>query len=423
MDLSTLFANHINPATYKNGNNRKLILKKQIFSILYLEEKKTIADLCIPVKVSIPTMTRLILELIQEGWVIELGAGESRGGRKPVFYGLNPFIRYIIGIEITRKYTRINIFDLHNQPVGETLQLDIEIDNAPEMLDNLRNELDIHLRKNNIDRKSILGAGISIPGLIDKKTNINYSYPNLGNKPLHTIFNELLQIPSFIEHDTKAMALGESWFGLAKNKSNVLCLQVGSGIGLGIIIKGELYQGVSGFSGEFGHIQMIENGELCDCGKIGCLETVSSGFALVTKAKRMIREGTNSIIKKLVNNDIDNIKLPVIIKAAHQGDQFAIELIEESGSYLAKGLAVLIHLLNPEMIIIGGDLSRAENLLADPVQQKLNKYTINRIRQDTSIYISELKEQAGLLGTIPVVMTNIFSQEPSINNFHNSIKS
>lgn len=423
MYLSKLFENTNDSVRKKNGNARKLLLKKQIFSILYLEDHKTIADLCIPVSVSIPTMTRIMQELIEDGWVLELGTGESRGGRKPVFYGLNPRIRYILGIEMTKKYTRINIFDLQNKAIGENLQLDIELNNAPETFEFLKSQIDLFISSNRIDKDKILGAGISMPGLIDKKTNINYSYPNLGEKPLGELFSELFEMPSFIEHDTKAMALGESWFGLAKNKSNVLCLNVGSGVGLGMILKGDLYQGVSGFSGEFGHIQMIPDGELCDCGKIGCLETVASGSALVAKAKQKISEGTNSIIKKLVNDNIESIKLPVIIKAAHQGDQFAIELIEESGGYLARGLAVLIHLLNPETIIIGGDLAQAENLLSDPIQQKLNKYTLSRIRQDASIFTSELKEQAGLLGTIPVVMTNIFSQEPNIYNLHNSNKS
>ncbi len=421
MDLSKLFENKTDLSRKNNGIARKLVLKKKIFSILYLEDKKTISDLCVPVSVSIPTMTRLMQELISEGWVIELGAGESRGGRKPVFYGLNPFIRYIIGIEITRKYTRINIFDLHNRPVGETLHIDLELDSGNDMLDTLKEQLNAFIKKNGIDIKSILGAGISLPGLLDKKTNINYSYPSLGEIPLHIKFSEHLEIPSFIEHDTKAIALGESWFGLAKNKSNVLCLNVGSGIGLGMIMKGELYQGASGFSGEFGHIQMVPEGELCDCGKIGCLETVASGTAIVTKAKKKISEGTNSIINKLVEGNINSIKLPDIIQAAHQGDQFAIELIEDAGAYLARGLAILIHLFNPEMIIVGGDLAKAENLLADPIQQKLNKYTINRIRQDADIHISELKGQAGLLGTIPVVMNNIFSQEPNILNFNNKL--
>lgn len=422
MHLSKLFENNGNTSLKNKGSTRKLFLKKQIFSILYIEDSKTISDLCIPVNVSIPTMTRIMHELMDEDWVIELGTGESRGGRKPVFYGLNPSARYILGIEMTRKYTRINVFNLKNKAIGENLIIDIELDNAPDTFELLRTEIDLFIKKQKLDRKKIIGAGISIPGLIDKNSYINHTYPNIGDKPLNIIFSELLQMPAFIEHDTKSMALGESWFGLAQNKSNVLCLNVGSGIGLGMIMNGELYQGFSGFAGEFGHIQMIPDGELCDCGKIGCLETVASGSAIVSKAKKKIKEGTNSVIKKLVDDNTDKIKLPVIIEAAHKGDQFAIELIEESGGYLARGLAMLIHLLNPEMIIIGGDMAGAGNLLADPIRQKLNKYTLSRIRQDTEIHISELKDQAGLLGTIPVVMTNIFFNEPNINNLHNSNK-
>ncbi len=423
MHLSKLFEKNKISSPGKTGKIKNLFLKKQIFSILYHNERKTIADLCIHVGISIPSMTRIMHELMDEGWVSELGTGESSGGRRPMLYGLNPTVRYILGIEITRKYTRINAFNLQNKAIGNTLRIDTELDNAPGTLIELKSHIDQYIEKYNLDKKNILGAGISIPGLIDKKSNISYTYPNLGQKPLDVIFEDLLKIPVYTEHDTKAMALGESWFGLARNRSDVLCLNVGSGIGLGMIINGKLYQGFSGFSGEFGHIQMVPDGELCECGKIGCLETVASGSAIVAKVKQMIESGTNSVIRKLVDDKIDNIKLPVIIKAAHHGDQFAIELIEESGDYLARGLASLIHLLNPEMIIIGGDIAAAENLILDPIKQKLNKYTIGRIRQDAGIFISELKEHAVLMGTIPVVMNRIFSDEPYGNNIQSFNKS
>lgn len=416
MNLSKLFADKSAIALKNNGNVKKLLFKKLICSILYFENQKTIADLCIPSGVSIPTMTRLMNELKQEGWVLELGTGKSRGGRKPVLYGLNPSASYVLGVEMTKKYTRANIYNLHNVAVGEAIQLDIELEDAPAILEILKTSIDTFIDSSGINRQDIIGAGIIMPGLIDKKTSVNHIYKNLGEKPLNIMFSELFQIPSYIEHNTKAMAMAESWFGLAKNKSNVLCLNVGSGVGMGIIMNSELYQGHSGFSGEFGHIQLVPDGELCYCGKIGCLETVASGPALVARARKKIAKGENSIINKLTDSRTTEIKLPVIIEAAHQGDQFAIELIEESALFLARGLAMMIHLFNPEMIIIGGDMARAENLLSDPIQHQLSKYTLSRIRQDAQIFVSELKEQSGLLGTIPVVMNNIFLQEPNIIN-------
>lgn len=398
----------------KKVRMKKLLYKKQIFNILYLENKKTIADLCVPAGVSIPTMTRLMQELMEEGWVIELGAGLSRGGRRPVFYGLNPVARYILAIEIAIRYTRINLYSLDNKAIGDTLQIDTGFEESSRLLEIMRSSVDSFLAGNGIVKERIIGAGIIMPGLIDKKSSRIYIHQYFGTKPLNKLFTELLNVTSYIEHNTKAMAMGESWFGMAKNKSNVLCLDVGAGVGLGMILNGELYQGASGFSGEFGHIQMVPDGELCYCGKIGCLETVASGSAIVAKAVKKISQGSSSIIKIIVDSDITKIDLPVIIEAAHQGDQFAIELIEESGTYLAKGLAILIHLFNPEMIIIGGDMARAENLLTAPIEQKLNKYTMARIRQDAQIVVSRLKEESGLLGAIPVVMNNLFTHEPNI---------
>ena len=137
------------------------------------------------------------------------------------------------------------------------------------------------------------------------------------------------------------MAIGEAWFGLAKNKSNVLCMYNGSGIGMGIIIEGKIYPGHSGYAGEFGHIQIVPDGELCHCGKIVCLETVASGKAIVAKAKKKILEGANTLVKNIVDGNIEKIRLENLLEAAKKGDQFAIELFEEAGEYIARGLAIL----------------------------------------------------------------------------------
>jgi N-acetylglucosamine repressor len=204
------------------------------------------------------------------------------------------------------------------------------------------------------------------------------------------------------------MVLGESWFGLAKKMSDVLFLNIGAGIGMGIIINGNLYNGHSGFSGEFGHIQMIPNGDLCYCGKIGCLETVASGTALVKKAKEEIKKGKSSILSSKVNNNLDEIKLVNIIVAAKQGDHFALELLEEASEQIARGISTLLHLFNPEAIIIGGELAETGTLLLDTIQHKLNKYAMLKLKQDTQLILSELHQRAGLLGAIPVVMSKAF---------------
>ncbi len=389
-------------------NFKKHLLKKQVLEIFYRHVHQTIADLCEATNNSIPTITNLMGELLAERWVKDFGIGQSKGGRKPVLYGINPNYGYIFGIDLSRQFTRLCIFNLHNQQVGELVEINHGLDNTEDILAVLKEEVAKTLKYNHIANEKILGYGIAIPGLIDIKKNVSYSYKQFGDPPLRETFGELLGRPAYIEHDTKIMVLGELWFGLAKNFRNVLLVNIGSGIGLSMILNGELYYGNSGFSGEFGHIQMDSNGELCYCGKIGCLETIASGTALVKRARKKIAEGKNTLINKLANHNLDEIKQQTIIEAAHLGDQFAIELLEDAGEVLAKGISVLIHLFNPEAIIIGGQMAEAGNLIKDPIYQKLNKYTMLRLKQDTQILVSQLKKRARLMGTLPVVMNKVF---------------
>ncbi len=389
---------------------KKLLQKKQVVEIFYREGPKTISELCEVTNNSIPSMAALINKLTSKGWVLSTGIGQSKGGRKPAVYGINPGAGLIATIELSRKDSRLCIFNLLNKKVCEVAEVSDGLDTNKNILTVLKRELDRLMAANGIKKSDILGLGVTIPGLIDIKTGVSYSYPLFGDKPLNEVFEEKFGLTTVIEHDTKAMALGEAWFGLAREIPNVLFVNIGSGIGLGIIINGQLYHGHSGFSGEFGHIQMNPEGQLCYCGKIGCLETIASGTALVKKSKEMIMQGKSTMMTNLVDNNADNIKLKTIIDGAFKGDLFAIELIEEAGEYLAKGLSVLIHLFNPEAIIIGGEMAEAGNLITDPVQQKLNKYTMLRLKTDTRILLSDLKQEAGLYGVLTIAVDRVFNK-------------
>ncbi|MEN8119690.1 MAG: ROK family transcriptional regulator [Bacteroidota bacterium] len=396
---------------------KKNILRKKIIETIYREGSKTIAQLCDITKNSVPTVSGLIEELLSDGWIVNLGIGGSlKGGRKPTLYGLNSEVGYILGVDLSRQYYRIGVFNLHNEYVGKIIEKDEGLettDNILTLLDNSVNEL---LEKNDLRKKQILGIGISIPGLLNSRNGKSHSFPQLGSKPLKETFENLFGCSVFVEHDTRIMALGEQWFGHAKKYSNVLFINIGSGIGLSMILNGKLYRGHSGFSGEFGHIQMDPNGKLCYCGKIGCLETIASGTAIVKRAKKDINNGKNSIIKKITNNDPLKITFKTVIDAAKMGDQYAIELMEDTGEFLARGISTLINLFNPEAIIIGGEIAEAENLIKDPIQQKLSKYTMLLLKNDSLVLVSKLKEKAGLLGTLPVVMSHLFFPETDSAN-------
>ena len=175
-------------------------------------------------------------------------------------------------------------------------------------------------------------------------------------------------------------------------------LQADWGLGLGIIIEKELYAGKSGYSGEFGHLPIVENGLLCSCGKQGCLETIVSATAIVRMAKKGIEEGKSSLIEEIVNGELDKIEITTVIEAANSGDQFAISIFSDVGRWLGRGIAYLLQIFNPELIIIGGRLAEANQFILAPIQQAIHTFSNRDISNNTEILFSELGSKAGTMG-------------------------
>jgi glucokinase-like ROK family protein len=392
----------------KAGFSKKELLKLHIIEELYRYGSKSIPELCKITNMSTPPITRAIDELMADGFVVGEGIGQSSGGRKPNFYSINPNAGYTLGIDICRYNVRYGLFNLHNEPVAEIGSIEEGLDTSADLMATIKQHIVHHIASSGIDAKKLIGIGLALPGLIDINSGISYSYLP-SDKPLAQVFEEQLHYPVCIEHDTKAMALGELAFGLAKGKQHVLCLNIGSGIGLSMILDGKLYHGKSGYSGEFGHIPVVQNGQLCQCGKIGCLETVASGKALVNSARKQIEEGATTLISPIVGHDLAKLSNEIILQAALQGDQFSIGLLSKMGEHLGRGMAMLIHLFNPELILLGGEFYKADNYLIDPIQQNLNKFTIPRIKSDVQIMVSTLGNNAGLMGTVSLVMNKVFA--------------
>lgn len=405
--LNYLFKPIIGAEPLKNNQLRKLNLKQSVIRELYYNKQLSIHNLGKTIKMSTPTITRAIDELVSDEMVREIGIGESTGGRRPSIYGLNPASRYVMGIDLERYFIRMGIFDFDNKPVSEIHELNEGLDTHPDILGFITEKVFELIEAYNIDREKLLGIGISLPGLIDVKSGISYTYLNTGTPTAKELMDRL-GLPVFVEQDTRTMAWGEQAFGLAHGHENVLCLNVGSGIGLSMILNGKIYTGHSGYSGEFGHIQIEPNGQLCHCGKIGCIETVASGKVLISRAKRDLAEGANSRISEMVHNDLNKVNIKIILEAAKAGDQYAIDLLAKIGEALGKGISTLIHLFNPELIILGGEMSKAADYLVSPIESNLNIFTISRIRKDATIVASELGDNARLMGTVALVMHKIF---------------
>jgi predicted NBD/HSP70 family sugar kinase len=235
---------------------------------------------------------------------------------------------------------------------------------------------------------------------------VNYSFLQLPNdKSITKFIADKLGIPVFIDNDSSLIALAEFRFGAAKGEQNAMVINIGWGVGLGLIIGGELYHGHEGFAGEFSHIPLFLNGKLCWCGKTGCLETETSLLLIIDKVKEGISKGRLSKLGSLSFDDPE-LASDAIIKAAKSGDQFATEIFSQAGYNIGKGVSVLIHLLNPKLIILSGRGSTAGQVWNAPIQQALNEHCIERLFKNTRIVISTLGISAEQIGAAALVMEN-----------------
>lgn len=409
MDILTLEETYIKELN--NIERKKFFQKLKIIKLLYLKGAQSNADICEYFNISSPTSIALLNELIAEGYIEKQGRGHSIGGRKPDLYGLQDNSLFVLGIEMGQYNTRMAIFNNRNEPVTELQTFPIRISQDLAILEDLYECAMNLIFSSGIDSNKLLGIGISMPGLMGVKEGRNHTYlptPQEGES-LQQLLEMKFKKPVFLQNDVKAATLAEYRFGLAQGRRDVLVISMDWGIGIGMIVDGKLRTGTSGFAGEFGHIPLVEDGQLCYCGKIGCLETVASGAALARMAIAGIKSGQSTQLSRLAGNDIDKIEPKVIIDAAHNGDQYAINILSELGLNLGKGIAILIQLFNPELIILGGKMAAARQYITIPIQQSINTYCMTQLREKTTIAMSTLGPHAGILGAVATVMENSFT--------------
>lgn len=385
----------------KSSGSKQTLQKYQLIKHLFNMGPSSVSSLCDIMNMSTPSILKLINGLTDEDWVEKKGYGISMGGRKPDLYGLKDKRILIICIDIELFHTKIAIIDNNYNFVFEPKTVALPISKSRSDFFNILNtHLQDILKSVNITTDQLIGCSIGMPGLIDAKKGENYSYflSDVENISLTAAFENMLKLPVVIQNDVNGSSMAEFTHGMAKGKQNALILLMDWGVGLGIIMDGKLRQGTCGFSGELGHIPFVENGALCYCGKHGCLETIASGNALSEMAKEGILSGKNSMLNDLTNEELERIEPAVIIKAANKGDQYAIQLLSNIGTYMGKGIAVLIQLFNPELIILSGKIAEAKQYITLPMQQAINTYCMTQIRDKTTIASSELGENSRLLG-------------------------
>jgi len=389
----------------KPKNLKSTLLKNMIIKCLYFDKAMSCAELSELFDKSIPSIAKAVNELIDEGFVVEQGYAPSSGGRRPLMYAINSNAMYILSIAMDQLSTRLQLVDLLNQPVAELLTFELKLLNNNTAHEKLTENINQYINQSGVSRDKIAGIGIGMPGFINPIKGINYTYLDAGDKTLTQYITDETGLPAYVDNDSSLIALAEQKFGIAKSQKEVMVINLGWGIGLGMIVNGEIFRGRNGFAGEFSHIPLSEDGALCTCGKRGCLEAEASMLVVLQKAIEGIENGRITSLKQLDEAQSKQMG-EAIMDAANNGDQFVIELFSDAGYKIGKALAILIHIMNPETIVLSGRGAKVGKILLAPIQQALHKYCIPRLSRGTELLISELGFDAELIGAAVLVMEN-----------------
>ncbi len=382
---------------------RNSLYKKRIISELYFGTTLSIAEISERVTTSLPLSTKTLNELIEEKLIVEAGYAPSSGGRRPMLYSLRPESMYIVSVAMEQLVTRIVILDMARNMVTELERFELQLPNNPNALAALADRIQAHIHRSGIDKENIAGIGIGMPGFVDTVRGMNYSFLGIGEKSVTQFIEDKLGIFTVIENDSSVIALAELRFGAARDKRNAMVINLGWGIGLGLILNGELFRGSFGLAGEFSHLPLFSNHKLCSCGKSGCLETEASMQVVIEKGIEGIQAGRLTGLKDLSSKKFDEASA-MILREAEKGDKFAVELLSEAAYNIGRGVAILLHLLNPEVIVLGGRGALAGKIWQAPVQQALNEHCIPRLAVGTAIEMSTLGFEAEWIGAAALVM-------------------
>jgi glucokinase len=259
-----------------------------------------------------------------------------------------------------------------------------------------------------LDRSRVTAIGVAAPGPIDARSGIVTAPPNLPgwlNVPLAELIQTELGLPTFLENDGNAAALGEHRFGAGRGTEHMIYVTASTGIGGGFILDGRLYRGATGAAAEIGHMTILPQGPRCGCGNRGCLEALASGTAIAREARERASRGVCTQIVELSGGDLGRITAELVAQAADQGDREASVILEEAMTYLGVGMANLVNLLNPQMIVIGGGLTKMGERLFDPVRRAIRRRAFPTAAATVQIHPSQLGDDVGLLGAATVALS------------------
>lgn len=373
----------------------KMINQKKIMQLLYRNKELTKLEISRTLNLSIPTVITNINELIEQGFLDEAGVGESSGGRKPVIVRFLPNSRYSIGVCITKDQIRIILTNLNFDVIAEKyFDMPEELESFESLIFEINDEIENLISINGIQREKILGIGFSLPGTVNEERLLLENAPNLNLKNISfKEYEDIFKFPLYIENEANASADAEAFINFSNIRNSLIFLSITEGVGAGIIIGENVYNGYNKRAGEFGHMTIVKDGKQCSCGKKGCWELYASKKALSNEYKRVFNNKDMNL-REFFELSKDDLK--------------AKEILSNYLDCLAEGIKSIILMLDPENIILGGEICNYKTLIEEDLKNKIFEENSFYNEKDCKILFSDLNENASIFGAVLLSMKNLF---------------
>ena len=413
--------------------NKSLILNK-----IRTNQPISRAQIAKETRLTPPTVSSIVKELIEENLVIESNLGESRGGRKPTMLLINQDACYIIGVDAGPKLIHCVASDLSGKEISRAEPVIIQKQTSEE---GFLSDLTTIIRSvidtiPNIEK--IMGIGVAMHGVVDVEAGISRVAPNLGLRdiPIREVLEKEFNVIVKVENDVRCMALGEYWFNNHSNVDSMLAVNMGNGVGAGLVIDGKLYHGAADLAGEVGHMTIDLNGDVCACGNRGCFQTFATSDALIKRAKTFLLHGNKPVeaedtvqpqhqdtkdeTPNMVQHDtqqtvtkgsrqIDkNFTVTDLYNMAEAGDPRARQILIETGEVIGVALTNLIHTINPDMIVLGGRVAKTENITLPIIKETIQKRVLTAGAKETRVETVTFGDDATLKGSIALLLIELF---------------
>jgi glucokinase-like ROK family protein len=358
------------------------------------------------------TVSIIVNSLIEEGFVQETDLQSPKIGRPGMLLVLNPKGGFAVGVEIGVDFISVILTDfvanvlwrqrLISDPAEDQIRI---LDRASELT---QAAIDAGIEQG----LRPLGIGVGVPGLVDIRQGKLAFAPNLQwtNVPLRLMWSQRFDLPIFVENEANAAALGEYYFGVARGVDSFIYLSTGIGLGGGVLIDGKLFRGSSGYAGEVGHMTVDPDGELCGCGKRGCWETKVGPRAVLRRVRKVLSDGIQSVICDLAGGDLNCVTFDIVVQAAKVGDSVALEALQDVGKYLGIGIGNLVNIFNPELIVLGGALSLANEFLLPVIRGTVCESALRPPCENIHFEASAHGADACVMGAVALVLDDILRE-------------